>query len=154
MTLFVTAIAFSVSASTDRPTIAFRHGAGVQCVPYGETKPDGPVMYLVDDIGKPGVPRPNAQDAKMLAKILRWYHTRTMRFTYLPLPLAGIRFIVFDADDQVCIGDDPGFQILNGPCNAFYNPGNSPTSTTSTDICGGAGTPRPWFPHEAKQYHE
>jgi len=115
-------------------------GRGVQCVPYGSTQPSGPISYLASDAGKPGVPRIDAADLKMLMSIQHYLHSPRLRFAFV-----GLEFIVYKTDpvSGICMDNAPGYQILNHECNATYEPGERPDVTSAAPSC--PGYPRPWM---------
>lgn len=100
----------------------------------------GPVSYLASDIGKPGVPYPNFVQLALVHQIVRYTHSRTLRFAFIPndgsvlLP-----FIIFDnSGADACTGAD----ILNGPKGLTYEPWETPYEVFTP---GGGRTPYPWM---------
>jgi len=112
---------------------------GVQCIPYGETHPEGPRNYSIFDIGKRGVPILTKKQRKMLSSIREYVKSPTLRFTFIYDDL-----VVFDATDGPCFdGGAPGYPVLNGACNEYYQPGEDPRKTVPAPGC--IGPPRPWI---------
>ena len=115
---------------------------GVQCTPYGEKRPQGPRNYSVFEIGKRGVPELTRDQRKMLASIRKFVRSRSLRFTFIESD-----FVVFDAVDGPCFdGGAPGYPVLNGACNEYYEPGEDPRKTAPAPGC--IGPPRPWIPSD------
>jgi hypothetical protein len=113
-----------------------RIGLGMACRNEGAT---GPAGYSVHDMGKPRVPKLDAQDRAMLRSIMRFVHLTTLRFAYAP------NFIVYDADDGPCSGHP--YAVLNLPgCNAMYWPLN--TRHGQFPAMGCYSHPRPWIHHD------
>jgi hypothetical protein len=123
------------------PRVA-KAGPGVQCTPYGEERPRGPRSYRVEDLGRPGVPHLNADERGTITLIRRYVHRKTLRFAFV-----GGSMIVFDARFGPCWGVAPGYFVLNGFCNEYYEPGENPASTHG--IPGPCSGPRrPWKPED------
>ena len=135
----------AVATATPRATTAQASGrrVGVQCTPYLSDKPSGPISYTAARVGTKGVPPVGGPDRQTLALIRRFVHSRTLRFVYL----RDRGFIVFDARYGPCNGAAPGYPVLNGACNEYYEPGEDPTKTHPMSGC--VGPPRPWVPSDA-----
>ena len=117
-----------------------RRGMGVQCTPYSESQPSGPISYRVSDIGKPGVPRLRRADRLLIARMLRYVPprmTRSLRFAMVG------DLIVYAAISGICADFAPGYPVLNGDCNSYYEPGEDPTRINPGSGC--LGPPRPWM---------
>ena len=115
------------------------HRAGIQCTPYGESSPQGPRNYAVSEIGKRGVPALKKNQLKMLSSIRKYVRSSTLRFTFIDDDL-----VVFDAVDGPCFdGGAPGYPVLNGACDEYYQPGEDPRKTVPAPGC--IGPPRPWI---------
>jgi hypothetical protein len=94
------------------------------------------------DLGRPQVPHLNADERGTIALIRRYVHSKTLRFAFV-----GGSMIVFDARFGPCWGVAPGYFVLNGFCNEYYEPGEKPTSTHG--IPGPCTGPRrPWKPED------
>lgn len=103
---------------------------GAQCIPYGKSFPEGPKSYLVSDIGKRGVPKPDESQRDAIRTIGRYVHSATLRFVEDP-------FVVFDAKLGPCLDAAGGYPMLNGSCWEFYEPGENPYTTLPApdEIC-------------------
>ena len=123
-----------------------RVGLGTICAVLnpGKDLRTTPPSYRAADIGKAGVPTPHTRDLRMLRRIQRYVHSKTLRFT----DLAG-EFLVYDAKDGPCIGSAPGYFVLNGACNEYYMPSSERDYTVAVPGCLDA--PRPWIPHDRGQ---
>jgi hypothetical protein len=123
-----------------------RVGLGTICAVLnpGKDLRTTPPSYLAADIGKAGVPTPKARDLRMVRRIQRYVHSKTLRFAY-----AAGEFIVYDATDGPCTGSAPGYFVLNGACNESYMPSSESDSTIAVPGCLEA--PRPWIPHDRGQ---
>ena len=95
------------------------------------------MSYRADDVGRPGVPRLTDDQRRVLAKIRRYLHSKTLRFAFV-----GGSMIVFDARYGPCWDVAPGYKVLNGACNEYYEPGEEPASTFGIPGC--YETPPPW----------
>lgn len=55
-------------------------------------------------------------------------------FTFIPGDL-----VIFDAVDGPCFdGIAPGYPVINGACDEFYQPGDDPTKTVPAPDCVGS----------------
>ncbi len=122
-------------------------GAGVQCVPYGKTEPQGPRSYLVSDLGNPGVPDLSRSELNTLRSIQRYVHSRLLRFAFVGQ--YGGEFIIFNAKLGPCLDAAGGYRVLNGAfCNSFYEPGEDPWGTKAEpggfSACGPRRFQRLW----------
>jgi len=127
------------------PTIEPVHvGRGVACfvsnIPGGPST--GPASYAISDIGKPGVPRLDARDELVVRRITRYVHAPSLRFAVTPT--RGL--VVFNAVAGPCSGGAPGYFVLNGYCNEYYQPAEPPFRPHATPGC--LLPPRPWIPHD------
>jgi hypothetical protein len=119
-------------------------GLGHQCIPYGETAPRGPVIYRTTDIGKSGVPALNPQQLHAVKIVARYIKSKKLRFAIV----AG-EIVVFYANAGDCTDIAPGYLVLNGACNEYYQPGEEPEYTRpAPGDC--RGPPRPWVPGDRK----
>ena len=57
----------------------------------------------------------------------------------------GREFIVFDATDGACEVWAPGYKVLNGGCNEFYEPGENPYYTHPAPECFPEDVNPPWM---------
>ncbi len=120
---------------------------GVQCsawTPPG-TAPDPAdvqTSYQASDVGKPGVPKLGGSDRDLLRKIQHYVHSKTLRIAFLDNERDHRRMIVFDAVQGPCMDDAPGYHVLNGACNEYYEPGETPRWTHGIPSCD--ITPPPW----------
>ncbi len=116
------------------------HSPGVQCVPYGKTRPEGPRNYSINDLNKAGVPKLSQFELDMVRTIQRYVRSKLLRFAFV-----GNQFIIFNAKFGPCLDND--YQVLNGTCNEFYEPGEDPWKTGAMpgDACGPR---RPWVPND------
>lgn len=99
-----------------------------------------PESYLISDVGKPGFPALTKHETWMVRTITHYVHSPTLRLAWL----AHGEFVVFDATDGPCADFAPGYPVLNGVCNDYYQPGENPYSTSPgpTEIqCA----KRPWL---------
>jgi hypothetical protein len=119
------------------PTV-LKVGLGTECELDGKISP---ASYNVQDLGASGVPAVSSKDRNMLAKIMKFVRTPTLRFTYL----RG-EFLVFDAVAGPCAAGAPGYFVLNGACNEYYTPPLDINSTHSSSDC--FNPPRPWIEHD------
>jgi hypothetical protein len=124
---------------TEPPVQGVRDGLGQRCIPYGETQSTGPVIYHVADIGRRGVPVLTPSQKRSISAITRYLKSPHLRFVLLDR-----QFVVFNAFRGPCVYDAPGYQVLNGFCNEYYQPGRDPDHTHP--VAGCIGPPRPWAP--------
>ena len=123
---------------------------GTQCTPYGETHAAGPRSFSIGSIGKAGVPQLNLAELAIVRTIARFVRSKTLRFTFVSWPgphrrkLArpGVEFLVFDAREGPCADFAPGYEVLDGDCNEYYEPGENPFAPHAMPGC--FGTPTPW----------
>ena len=120
-------------------------------VPPGTTpRPDlPPQSYRIEDIGKASVPQLTPDELHTVAAIARYTRDRHLRFAWLEYATTPRHFIVFDATDGPCEVWAGGYQVLNGACNEFYQPGENPYGTHAVPDCW--GPPRPWMTPTPKQ---
>lgn len=119
-----------------------KHSPGIQCKPYLETTPQGPRNYSVAEIGNPGIPKLTRRQLKSISSIKQYISSPFLRFAFVSDEL-----IVFDAVDGPCFdGGAPGYPVLNGDCNEYYQPGEDPRTTVAAPGC--IGPPRPWIPSD------
>lgn len=116
-------------------------GLGIACSLDGETSP---VSFLASDVGKPRVPVLSPSELRMLHAIMQYVHVPTLRFVFLRAKTH--RFIVFDAVAGPCQAGAPGYFVLNGGCNMYYQPPLDFKSAHATPGC--FMPPRPWIPHD------
>ena len=129
----------SPNAIETRPPIeGVRRGLGHQCIPYGETRPRGPVIYRTRDIGKRGVPKLDKHEALAVESIAHYIKSEKLRFAIL-----GGGIVIFYAQAGDCVDGAPGYFVLNGACNEYYQPGEDPEDTHPAPGC--IGPPRPWI---------
>jgi hypothetical protein len=123
-----------------------RVGLGTICAVLnpGKDLRTTPPSYRAADIGKAGVPTPQARDLQELHVIQRYVHSKTLRFVYT----AG-EFVVYDATSGPCTGGAPGYVVLNGACNESCMPSSESDSTIAVPGC--LDPPRPWIPHDRGQ---
>jgi hypothetical protein len=106
---------------------------GVACSAYHaldtpwNTRPS-PLSYAVSDLGKPGVPKFTARESAVLTRIQRYVHSETLRFAWV-YGWKPHDFIVYDATDGPCADFALGYEVLDGPCDVFYEPGENPYQT-------------------------
>lgn len=126
--------------------VSTKYGTGCLGNLYGGTTPrpdPAPLSYLVNDIGKPGFPHLNADELRLIRSIQSYVHSDTLRLAWL----AGTRrLIVFDATDGPC--SVTGYEVLTGPCNAFYAPGENPYATVGAPAEAFPSCKRPWVRQE------
>ena len=123
---------------------------GIQCTPYGETHAAGPRSFSIGSIGKAGVPPLNLVELAIVRTIERFVRSKTLRFVFVPWPephrkltRPGLEFVVFDARGGPCADFAPGYEVLKGVCNEYYEPGENPFRTHAMSGC--LGTPTPWI---------
>ncbi len=137
------------------PYVLTRSRYGIGClgnVPPG-TRPHQrlpPQSYAVADIGKPGFPVLGPSEAKMVHSIQRYVHSKTLRLAWLGSREPGVKgeFIVFDATDGPCSAGAYGYLVLNGDCNEYYEPGESPYGTHPGPGGCAETEHRPWMTTE------
>ena len=103
------------------------------------------MSYLVSDIGKPGMPRLSVSERAMIERVRRYVHSRTLRFAWVDHSTTMGEPIVFDAYDGPCEVWAGGYQVLNGFCNEYYEPGENPYSTHAAPGGCYRAPPRPWM---------
>ncbi len=114
-------------------------GLGTACYLNGQTSA---VSFAVSDIGRPGVPKVRPSDLSMLHAIMRYVHTRTLRFVFL----SG-KFYVYDASAGLCNPSPSGYYVLNvSSCNEYYQPPLDLKAPHAVPGCW--NVPRPWIPHD------
>lgn len=121
-----------------------RHG--VRCSGYvgAEHKDLTPIptSYQVSDAGRPGVPFLTPAEQGLLNTIKYYEHSKTLRFVFLSNKRDHHRMIVYDASQGPCIDNAPGYHVLNGACNEYYEPGENPRYTIGIPSCD--ILPPPW----------
>ena len=111
--------------------VSSRYGVACHRFVYPGTTPNPnppPLSYSVKDIAKPGVPTLTADESAVLRRIRRYVHSETLRFAWVSNWKSN-DFIVYDATDGPCANFALGYEVLNGPCDVFYEPGENPYST-------------------------
>ncbi len=53
--------------------------------------------------------------------------------------------MVYDAVAGVCVDTAPGYPVLNGRCNEYYEPGENPKSTNVVPTWSNEAKTRPWM---------
>jgi hypothetical protein len=122
---------------------------GLACRTYQEPHTVGSPSYLVSDIGKPGVPVLEPEDAATLRRVLRYKRSATLRFAYIlgQPPYSDQRsFALFDPANDPC-ADHP-VRVINSS-NKFYSPGEAP-GYIGAFPGEGLGTPAPWITPEPR----
>jgi hypothetical protein len=139
------------SAYRTTPYVLTRSQYGVGCLgnvgPGGTPNPQPPPeSYAAADIGKPGFPELAPPELDAVRRIERYVHSKTLRIAWLAPPNQRVNaeFIVFDATDGPCLDAAPGYPVLNGSCNEFYEPGENPYNTGAAPDCF-RPSPRPWM---------
>ncbi len=122
------------SAHTQFPYVRFRTAHGIGCmgnVPPGSTPNPmpPPLSYSANDIGAADVPRLSAHQLRVLRLIQRHVSSGTLRIAWVDRGENTQRFIVFNANDGPCETWAPGYEVLNGSCNEYYEPGENPYAT-------------------------
>lgn len=102
-----------------------------------------PQSYLASDVGKPEFPSLSAQELIQLRHIERYVHSKNLRIAWVDTAHGAKEFIVFNATDGPCEVWAAGYEVLNGDCNEFYQPGENPYHTHAAPGCD--GTSRPWM---------
>lgn len=130
-----------------RPHVRIRSTYGIGClgnVPPGSV-PDPhtpPESFRLADVGRRGVPALSPAERRLVARIERYTADRpTLRFARVDATTAN-GFIVFDALDGPC-GTSRPYEVLNGSCNEFYEPGENPYHTMPAPGC--FPQKRPWM---------
>jgi hypothetical protein len=118
-------------------------GNGIQCTPYGESKPSGPLNYSTNDLGKKGVPKLTQSELAMIRRIKKYIHKSDLRFAFVNGVGRSATFIIYEADRGLCFDGAPGFLVLNLSCQITYEPGERPEFTGLMPDCRDA--PRPWM---------
>ena len=101
-----------------------------------------PQSYLASDVGKPDFPALRPEERATLQRIEQSVRSPTLRIAWVGAR-GGREFIVFDATDGPCEVWAAGYQVLNGYCNEFYQPGENPYHTHAVPDC--FGPKRPWM---------
>lgn len=133
------------------PYVRTRSRYGIGCM--GNVSPGSvmspkppPESYAVGDIAKPNFPKLSASEAGTVARIGRYVHSKALRIAWVSHTHAGEGgFIVFDALDGPCEVWAPGYPVLNGTCNEFYQPGENPYDTHGSTGCLPPNAHRPWM---------
>jgi hypothetical protein len=89
-------------------------------------------IYAYSDIGKPGVPRPNAAEMRVLQKIARSPQRGPIRFTW-----PGGHFVVLNQSGDACANGGP-FDVINDTC-AAYTPSDLDLPGKGLVICNTKG---------------
>jgi hypothetical protein len=100
------------------------------------------LSYSIDELGKPGVPDLTGSEDRVLHRIERYVRPGTLRFAWVDAWKPN-DFIVFDATDGPCADFALGYEVLNGPCDQFYEPGENPYATHAGPA-EGVSCKRPW----------
>ena len=131
------------------PYVRTRSRYGIGCL--GDVSPGStpnpsppPQSYSVGDIGKPGFPRLAPDELAMVRRIQHYVHSRTLRVAWVRSTTKN-GFIVFDATDGPCEVWAAGYKVLNGRCNEFYQPGESPYNTNAVPDCFPRDAHSPWM---------
>jgi hypothetical protein len=132
------------------PYVRIRTRYGIGCmgdVPPGSTPNPlpPPLSFAVKDLGKSGMPRLSTTELHAVRRIERIAPSPTLRFAWVD---GGDKpeFIIFNASDGPCEVWAAGYQVLNGYCNEFYQPGENPYHTHAVPDCSWTkpwGTPTP-----------
>jgi hypothetical protein len=122
-------------------TFGARVGSGIECVPYGQRKVSPPPSYAVSDIGLPGVPVLSRDQLRLIHRIRTYVKSTHLRFVWY----SSSYFMLYDAVAGVCVDTAPGYPVLNGYCNEYYEPGEDPKQTTSVPDCTEEAKSRPWM---------
>jgi hypothetical protein len=104
----------------------------------------GPPVFLVSDLGKPGVPRLTAKQVQMLLAIERNLRSPTLRFVFAQSGSdhsSAPELVVFDAINGPCSAITE-YRVLNGDCNELWD--STESATVSDMDC--FNTAPPW-PH-------
>jgi hypothetical protein len=104
-----------------------------------------PLSFAVKDIGKPGMPALSGSEIKAVRRIERIAPSPALRFAWVQ-GRDKAEFIIFNASDGPCEVEAAGYQVLNGSCNEFYQPGENPYHTHAVPDCSWTkpwGTPTP-----------
>jgi len=104
---------------------------GVQTVCRVDGK-EFPPSFLVSDLGKPGVPKLNADELHDVHLISRYVHSPTLRFQ----EVAG-QFLIYDASFGPCFLAAPGYWVLNAAsCNLYFMPADEWSGPSAVPSCG------------------
>jgi hypothetical protein len=122
-------------------TYGAKVGAGIECVPYGGRALSPPPSYAVADIGRLGVPVLSRNQLRLIQRIRRSVKSDHLRFVWY----SPTSFMVYDAVAGACIDTAPGYPVLNGACNEYYEPGEDPQRTNVAPDCTEAAKSRPWM---------
>jgi len=150
--LFCNSCANGHTTSADRgsgdPRIATQTHYGIGCrghhipgTPWNPHPP--PLSYNAKDVGKSDIPALTSSEAAVLKRIQRYIHSDTLRVAWLNPGQQG-SFIVFDATDGPCADFGLGYEVLNGSCHEFYQPGENPYFTNPGPP-EGITCKRPWL---------
>ncbi len=140
---FGTGLLIAAIATSPAPSLS---KVGVQCsawTPQGIAPDPADVQtsYQVSDVGKPGVPTLSDDERSLLREIGHYVRSKTLRIAFLDNERDHHRMIVFDAVRGSCMDEAPGYKVLNGACNEYYEPGETPRWTHATPYCD---APPPW----------
>jgi len=134
-----------VSRAERRRLAGIPRDGGRQCTPYGEKLPRGPINYSINDVGKPRVPRLDAQQKETLRRIRHFVRSPALRFVFLTGPSSAAfkgatmtLLLVYDAKGGACWGGP----VLNGQCSELYEPDVDPGAMHGEP--GGMCFEHPW----------
>lgn len=122
---------------------------GVRCADAEHRGSYGPVIYSANAIERTYATNLLRNDERREIETIRRYigvNYAKLRFTHL-----GKRLIVFVSQFGDCDSSAPGYRVLNGYCNEYYEPGEMPNRTHPTPGCLGAR--RPWYTDDASNKH-
>lgn len=119
------------SARSDGGPIRTRSQYGIGCMSYvrpGAEMPKElpPQSYLAADMGRPGFPKLTARERSTVRRFATHANAKTLRIAWVAAISGEHGFIVFDAYDGPCETWAPGYKVLNGTCNEYYEPGENP----------------------------
>ena len=131
-----------------QPYILIQSKFGIGClgnVPPGSTPNPAPPpeSYRVKDNGQPGFPALKPAESALTRRVVRYTKSDTLRIAWVSQRRADAEFIVFDAIYGPCYNGAGGYPVLNGMCNEFYEPGETPYHTLHSPDC--FPSKRPWL---------
>jgi hypothetical protein len=113
-------------------------GAGFQCIPWAHSGPSGPIVYRVDDIGKPGVGSLSPKQRTLVDAIRRGTGSTSLYFVVT----GDADLIVFDTSPDLLCTPAGRFTDLARGCT-FYEPTENPEHDIPMSGC--YGTAEPWL---------
>lgn len=118
---------------------------GIRCSDPERPGKYGPTIYPAAILERADTRVLLRDDERREIRMIRRYigeNYALLHFTHLEN-----RLIVFVSHSGDCFGGAPGYAVLNGYCNEYYEPGEMPNNTHPTPDC--LAPRRPWYPKDA-----